>query len=79
MSQCPSYSQSQCLRCEAEIIHTRFVISNATIDLHAAPEPDGNIVIRNNRAHVLRKSTPTQPDELRYVAHHERCTGWREI
>lgn len=70
---------SQCLKCEAEIIHTRFVISNATIDVHGTPEVDGNIVIRNDKAHVLRGKNPVQPDELRYVAHHERCTGWREI
>lgn len=70
---------SVCLRCEAEIISTRFVMSNATIDIHAEPEPDGNIVIRNGKAHVLREHSPVQPEELRYRAHHERCTGWKAV
>lgn len=36
-------------------------------------EYGGNIVLRDNVAHVLKKGEPTDPDEPRYRAHFVTC------
>lgn len=46
--------------------------------LDADPVPNGNVVLREGRAHFLRKGEETRPDEPRYVVHHATCPNARQ-
>lgn len=69
---------SKCTSCQAEIEWVVSIKSGKPMPLDKEPRPDGNVVIRNSRAHVLSANNPTQPEELRYVSHFSTCPSAAE-
>jgi len=56
-------------------------INGKTMPLDADQNGEGNVVIREGRAHVLKKAELAQPglleDEPRFMPHFATCTNWK--
>jgi len=69
---------SLCRSCGAQIAWFKSVLTDKAMPVDVEPVADGNVVIRNGKAHVLRANTPVQDDELRYVNHFATCPNAAE-
>lgn len=72
---------ARCATCGAAIEFATSAATGKTMPLDAEPVATGNIVLREGKAVVLKKTDPAPPaDEPRFVSHYTTCkqaAAWR--
>lgn len=63
-----------CRRCGADIRWLRTAAGKA-MPVDAAPNPDGNVYLKDGLAHVLHKDEQQPANVALLMPHHATCTG----
>lgn len=72
---------SACRACGAAIRWEKTATNDKAIPLDPAPTEDGNVVLRDGRAHVLgplEKLAAVANDEDLFMPHHATCPRWHQ-
>ncbi len=79
----PMPERSPCRSCKAPLLWVRTAAFDSLMPLDADPVPDGNIVLIDGKAHVMKGDLfePFIDDRPRYKSHHATCPEadkWRK-